>query len=138
MEMDTGKFIIYRILKGGIDTSPVEKIYTVGTLEGYFLPMIYILMMGCDYAVCTVGADSRIFPPALLHAQLLLYCTVLYCTVLYCTVLFCTALIASDVNPIDSSLKYEIKFYVPEAYILHFTNSCYFSHHTCLPVQLSY
>ena len=28
-------------------------------------------------------------------------------------------------------------FYVPEAYILHFTNSCYFSHHTCLPVQFS-
>ena len=28
--------------------------------------------------------------------------------------------------------------YVPEAYILHFTNSCYFSHHTCLPVRLSY
>ena len=25
MEMDTGKFRIYRILKGGIDTSPVEK-----------------------------------------------------------------------------------------------------------------
>jgi len=24
--MDTGKFRIYRILKGGIDTSPVEKI----------------------------------------------------------------------------------------------------------------
>jgi hypothetical protein len=26
MEMDTGKFRIYRILKGAIDTSPVEKI----------------------------------------------------------------------------------------------------------------
>ena len=25
MEMDTGKFRIYRILKGGKDTSPVEK-----------------------------------------------------------------------------------------------------------------
>ena len=25
MEMDTGKFRIYRILEGGIDTSPVEK-----------------------------------------------------------------------------------------------------------------
>jgi len=25
MEIDTGKFRIYRILKGGIDTSPVEK-----------------------------------------------------------------------------------------------------------------
>jgi len=26
MEMDTGKFRIYRILEGGIDTSPVEKV----------------------------------------------------------------------------------------------------------------
>jgi len=36
MEMDTGKFRIYRILEGGIDTSPVEKnciqiLFLVGT-----------------------------------------------------------------------------------------------------------
>ena len=30
-----------------------------------------------------------------------------------------------------------LMFYVPEAYILHFTNSCYFSQHICLPVQFS-
>jgi hypothetical protein len=38
MEMDTGKFRIYRILKGGIDTSPVEKIcfYKSGTFSFHY------------------------------------------------------------------------------------------------------
>jgi len=34
-------------------------------------------------------------------------------------------------------VKLYYNIYVPEAYILHFTNSCYFSHHTCLPVRFS-
>jgi len=54
MEMDTGKFRIYRILKGGIDTSPVEK--NCNVLHGITAAHRYIFLLA--YTSYSVGKDG--------------------------------------------------------------------------------
>jgi hypothetical protein len=54
MEMDTGKFKIYRILEGGIDTSPVEKHKNAQLFSNPQLNLPFRIQIGIAIAVLNV------------------------------------------------------------------------------------
>ena len=116
----------------------------------YILTLLCIIY--CMYSLHTAYTDNFVNPS--IYAQridnvfhLLIYIYTLchkHLTVSFVHVyVICTAVYAdlADLHATcleDFPSTVLMTIYVPEAYILHFTNSCYFSQHTCLPVRFSY